>query len=273
MHFKPTTPQIDLDALRQHYDHDGFCVIPELFPAPLVARAAYAAEVVASGETATGLPPRLLEEKAVDGRQTLIKVAEPHNASYDLRRLITYPRPWRAIAAIINARMLQVWAVDLFIKRAEPTTRANIGWHQDGPFAPYWRGDIFTVWLALTDVTSDSSPLRYIRGSHRLGPLRKADLFRTDLDLARAGLDLPQGFDAGEVAVKLPPGGIVMHQRNTLHASGPNTSTRSRMSLAIRVRTDLCELIENVSQVAHLDDLELAPVVFNDQLPAGANRR
>lgn len=267
MQYSTAVSQIDVDMLRQRYADDGFCVIPELFPRPLVAEMADAAEAVARGETDTGLPPRLRERETGDERQTLVKIAEPHNASHALRRFISSPRPWCAIAAVVGARMLQVWAVDLFIKRTEPTARANIGWHQDGIFAPYWRGDIFTVWVALSDVTEDTSPLRYVRGSHRLGPLAKADLFRTDLDPSWAGLGLPGGFTWTEFAAEVPMGGVAVHHRNTLHASGPNFSPRSRVSLAIRVRTDRCDLTNSVAQVAHLDDPELAPVVFDNRSP------
>jgi Phytanoyl-CoA dioxygenase (PhyH) len=263
-----TNHAVDADAHRRKYQDDGFCVIPGLFLGPVVTRAANAAEAVAQGKTDTGLSLRLSAGNADDERQTLIKIAERHNASHDLRGLITCPAPWGVIAAVVGARMLQVWAVDLFIKRTEHIARANIGWHQDGPFAPFWHGDIFTVWIALSDVTADSSPLRYVRGSHRLGPLGRADLFRTDLDLSLADFDLPPGFAAGRVAARVPAGGVALHQRDTLHASGPKTAGRSRMPLAIRVRTDRCQLTENVSQVAHLADPVLAPIVFDERSAA-----
>lgn len=253
----------DTAGLRQRYAADGFCVIPELFPPDAVERAIPAAEAVASGETDTGLMPRLREREKGDELQRLVKIAEPHNASRTLRDLLASPPAWEVIAAVMDARMLQVWAVDLFIKRPEVSARANIGWHQDGPFASYWRGDIFTVWLALTDVSAEMSPLRYVRGSHLLGPAARADLFRTDLDLALAGL--PEGFAAAEVAVEVPACGVAMHHRDTFHASGPNLSSRSRYSLAVRVRTDRCELVGNPAQVAHLGDRDLAPVVYGDQ--------
>ncbi|MFF4501654.1 phytanoyl-CoA dioxygenase family protein [Streptomyces sp. NPDC001401] len=258
-----TTPKFDVDELRRGYTDEGFCVIPELFPSELVAEAAAAAEAVAEGRTDTGMQPRIREREAGNGSQRLIKIAEPHNASRALRALITSPEPWRAIAAVTGARMLQVWAVDLFIKRPVSTGHANIGWHQDGPYATYWKGDIFTVWIALSEVSTDSSPLRYVPGSHRLGPVGKADLFHTDLDLAGAGLALPTGFTWTEVAAEVPAGGIAMHHRDTLHASGPNLSSQSRISLAVRIRTDRCELLSEARQVAHLTDGELAPVVYD----------
>jgi ectoine hydroxylase-related dioxygenase (phytanoyl-CoA dioxygenase family) len=256
------TPGPDTARLRERYAADGFCVIPALFPPDAVARAIPAAEAVAAGETDTGMMPKLREREAGDEPQRLVKIAEPHNASRALRDLLASPAAWEVIAAVMDARMLQIWAVDLFIKRPEASARANIGWHQDGPFAPYWTGDIFTVWLALSDVSADMSPLRYVRGSHRTGPAGRADLFRTDLDLAAAGL--PEGFDSAQVAAEVPACGVALHHRDTFHASGPNLSSRSRYSLAIRVRTDRCELTGNPVQAAHLGDPDLAPVVYGD---------
>lgn len=260
---QPMKPRLDLDALRRQYLDDGFCVLPSLLPGPVIAAAVAAAEAVAAGESDTGLMPRLREREKGDGPQRLVKVAEPHNASHALRRLVSRPEPWRVVAGVTGARMLQVWAVDLFIKRPTPAEQANIGWHQDGPFAPYWKGDIFTAWMALSPVSADASPLRYVPGSHRLGPVGRGDLFRTDLDLMSAPLALPHGFRWSEAVAEVPAGGIAVHHRDTLHASGPNRSARSRLSLAVRLRTDRCELVGGGVQVAHLHDPALAPVVYD----------
>jgi hypothetical protein len=222
-------------------------------------------EAVAAGKTDTGLMPRLRERERGDEPPHLVKIAEPHNASRALRRLIVSREPWRMIAAMTDARMLQVWAVDLFIKRPEPEPRANIGWHQDGPFAPYWSGDIFTVWLALSDVTAEASPLRYVPGSHRLGPAGRTDLFHTDLDPASVHVPLAAGFEWTEIIAEVPAGGVAIHHRDTFHASGPNLSSSSRYSLAIRVRTDRSFLDSSAVQVSHLHDPELAPVVYDQR--------
>jgi ectoine hydroxylase-related dioxygenase (phytanoyl-CoA dioxygenase family) len=263
----PTHDVLDAEALRDRYSEDGFCVTPTVIPKEILAEANVAAEAVAAGETDTGLMPRLRERERArgDGPQRLVKIAEPHNASQALRRLIAHPEIWRLAAGVTGACALQVWAVDLFIKRATGEAPVgNIGWHQDGPFAPFWRGDIFTVWLALSEVSADASPLRYVRGSHRLGPLGRSDLLQTDLDLSRAGLQVPDGFRWIEVAVEVPAGGLALHHRDTLHASGPNRSAEPRRSLAIRVRTDRCtvDTAAGGRRVAHLQDNALAPVVY-----------
>ncbi len=256
------------DRLRKQYADAGFCVAPPVISRGLLDEANSAAEAVAAGQTDTGLAPKLFErERGGNGPPLLVKIAEPHNASHVLRSLVTYPSVWSLAAKVTAARALQVWAVDLFIKRpsdAAPT--GNIGWHQDGPFAPYWHGEIFTVWIALTEATGDASPLRYVCGSHRLGPLPRSDLFRTDLELGRAELALSQAFEWREVRADVEAGGLAFHHRDTLHASGPNRSQESRRSLAIRVRTDRSYIDRGATtRVPHLDDAVLAPVVYGDE--------
>jgi hypothetical protein len=240
-------------------------VAPAVVPSGLLAEANIAAEAVAAGESDTGLAPRLRERERSAGPQRLVKIAEPHNASQVLRRLITLPDVWNIAAAVVGASALQIWAVDLFIKRPTSEPAGNIGWHQDGPYNPHWAGDIFTVWIALSSVSADASPLRYVCGSHVLGALDRSDLFCPDLDPARLGLALPGDFQWTEVAAEVPAGGFTMHHRDMLHASGPNTSTQSRRSLAIRVRTERCTFdggSAGGTAVAHLRDAVLAPVVY-----------
>ncbi len=263
----PSAGILGAESLRRQYSDDGFCVTPALIPQDLLDEANVAAEAVAAGESDTGLMPRLRERDRGDGPQRVVKVAEPHNASHALRRLLTHPRAWEVVAEIAEARWLQVWAVDLFIKRPTDTPEGNIGWHQDGPFNPFWKGDIFTVWVALSEVSADASPLRYVPGSHRLGPFGKSDLFRTDLDPSRTGLALPSGFEWTEVTTEVAAGGLALHHRDTLHASGPNLSSQSRRSLAIRVRTERCTLnTADDARVAHLHDRALAPVVYGPEM-------
>jgi ectoine hydroxylase-related dioxygenase (phytanoyl-CoA dioxygenase family) len=258
---------LDLEKLRRQYSDGGFCVTPPVVGVDLLKASNDAAEAVAAGHTDTGLEPKLRERERGNGPQRLIKIAEPHNSSHVLRRLIAHPGMWELAAAVTGARALQVWAVDLFIKRpTEAAPTGNIGWHQDGPFAPYWYGDIFTVWIALTAVTADASPLRYLPGSQRLGPLGRTDLFQTNLDAARNGLTLPDGFRWTEVSAQVEAGGLALHQRDTLHASGPNRSREPRRSLAIRVRTDRSVMGRDAAadRIRHLDDKILAPVVYGD---------
>jgi hypothetical protein len=185
----------------------GFCVTRPVIVRELLDEATVAAEAVAAGESDTGLAPQLRERELGDGPQRMVKIAEPHNSSWVLRRLVAHPPIWQLAAAVTGARALQVWAVDLFIKRpTDESPVGNIGWHQDGPFALYWHGDIFTIWVALSAVSAHASPLRYVPGSQRLRPLGRMDLFHNDLDSARTSLPLPGGFRWHEVTAEVAAG-------------------------------------------------------------------
>jgi len=75
-------------------------------------------------------------------------------------------------AAEIAARMLRSRKVNflydqLFVK--EPGTSVPTPWHQDGPYWPVKGEQILSIWLALDDVTVESSGVEYIKGSHRWG--------------------------------------------------------------------------------------------------------
>lgn len=75
-------------------------------------------------------------------------------------------------AAEIAARMLKSHKANflydqLFVK--EPGTAARTPWHQDGPYWPVQGRQILSIWLALDDVTVESSGVEYLKGSHRWG--------------------------------------------------------------------------------------------------------
>ncbi len=268
----PGTARRDLPALRRSFQADGFCVAPPVLPAALLDDAVAGVDAVVGGDYETGLPPRLRQWSPGDDPEGLIKVAEPHVANRAIYSLVTHPALGRLAADIVDAEMLQVWAVDLFVKLPSRADRANVGWHQDAAYAPYWEGDVFTVWVPLSGVSGDSAPLRYVPGSHRLPLLPGGDLFEVDLEGMRHRLDLPAGFVWDEVRAAVPRGGFALHHRRTLHASGPNLAREPRRALAVRLRTERCRLVHADARpavVEHLDDPTRAPVLYP---PPGGRR-
>ena len=57
------------------------------------------------------------------------------------------------------------WLVDSFIK--EPSTQAPTAWHHDLPFWPFDGNHIASVWIACTPVSTETSGLVYVAGSHK----------------------------------------------------------------------------------------------------------
>ena len=71
--------------------------------------------------------------------------------------LISHEKIGKAIAELLNARFVQVWATQLLVKPSGGKA-GHIGWHQDMQhWTTWWRGEVATFWVAITDVSEDSS--------------------------------------------------------------------------------------------------------------------
>jgi ectoine hydroxylase-related dioxygenase (phytanoyl-CoA dioxygenase family) len=101
--------------------------------------------------------------------------------------------------------------------------------------------EIFTAWVALSDVKASSGPMNLIRGSHTWanGMLQLPGWFH-DQQLVQQQETALATDGAGEswqaVPAILPAGGVSVHDWRTLHGSGPNHDSTMRCSLAIHMR-------------------------------------
>src|SRR5262249_10579160 len=149
---------------------DGFLVVPEaIFPSDLIARAVAGMDAIRRGEYDTGLPPRPSPWNPGDDPNRLCKIEQPQFASQAVRELFRYPALDDPAAAVTSATMVQAWWVQLLYK---PTTdsagnNTNVGWHQDRYYWEQWEegSELFTAWIALSDVREDCGPMRFLRGS------------------------------------------------------------------------------------------------------------
>ena len=92
---------------------------------------------------------------------------------------------------------------------------------------------MLTIWIAIEDVPAEAGALRFVPGSHRLGPLGRLDLVseeHTPRDLLR---DDDMGLVGEPVTVPLKAGEATVHDALTLHGAGPNTSTRPRRAWTV----------------------------------------
>jgi ectoine hydroxylase-related dioxygenase (phytanoyl-CoA dioxygenase family) len=109
-----------------------------------------------------------------------------------------------------------------------PLVGEPLSWHQDLPYYPYLHDNqLITCWTALDAVDRGNGPVRYVPGSHRRRYPHRQTGGQQALDIAPALVD-----EARAVTVRLAPGEAVMHHGLTVHASGPNTSSRPRQGLA-----------------------------------------
>lgn len=74
---------------------------------------------------------------------------------------------WQIAHILMGSSAVRLFSDQLFVK--EPGTTAPTPWHQDQTYWPVLGDQVCSVWVPMDPVTSESSGLEYIRGSHRWG--------------------------------------------------------------------------------------------------------
>lgn len=172
----------------------------------------------------------------------LVKIDNPHQTHQGVLELCRDP----AVVELALAtraeppRMLQLWCSQILVKLPNPGAAGAIGWHRDWDywglcFAP--GSELFTVWLALTDVGEKSGPVCYVRGSHLWEISGPGNFFSEDLVETRGLVDR-RDENWTEIRATLPRGGAVVHDWRTIHGGRANTSDSPRAGLAIHLRTE-----------------------------------
>lgn len=262
-------PIISPREVYARYLADGFTIhAAPVIPEEIVARAVAGMDAVRAGEYDTGVPPQPSPWTAGDDPRKLCKIEMPQVASRAIMELIRHPSLGELAAAVTGASWVQIWWVQLLIKPpADPGQPTNIGWHQDRHYWQVWDegSELFTAWVALSDVTPESGPMRFVRGSHRWGYLGNSDFYGQDHAAQRAAFPLPEGAAWEEVEAVLPPGGVSFHHNLTLHASGPNRSHAPRRSFALHMRTQRSRPVDDLRRglTAFVDDSAYCPVIYD----------
>jgi len=146
-----------------------------------------------------------------------------------------------------------------------------VGWHQDWQYWRYWEDDseLFTAWIAISDVQEDSGPVSFLVGSHRWGFLDTGDFLASDLAHQLQAIQVSGGKKWREVPTILSLGSISFHHRLTYHSSGPNVSSLPRRSVAIHLRTEKSSSLPGAVDyyVSNLEDPQICPIIYQRSAP------
>lgn len=261
------TTDTEMAVARDQYERDGYCLTPPLIEAELLARAIPRMEAVMREEYETGVPPRP-SWKPGDSDTKIRKIDQVHLSDRTLFELVTHPEVGRWAAQLTGARRIQVWAVQMLYKPPGGGEGGNIGWHQDRQYWRYWQegSEVFTAWIAVGEVGTDSGPMNFVPGSHRWGLVGEGDFFGTDRAAQRDKVRVPAGETWSEAPALLAAGAASFHHCLTYHGSGPNLSAQPRRSFALHLCTEKAQPIPGAQDyyISHLDDPVMCPVIYDE---------
>lgn len=253
---------------RQRYREDGFYIAPaSVIPSDVVEKATAGMDAIRRGEYDTGRSPCPSPWNPGDDAGRLCKIENPQFASRSVMDLIRHPALGELAAAITGAEMVQAWWVQLLYKPSTSgTATTNVGWHQDRQYWSIWEegSELFTAWVALSDVDEASGPMRFVRGSHKWGLSGQGDFFEQAIEDQRKAIYVPPNAQWEEAAAIMPAGGASFHHCLTFHGSGQNTSGRARRSFAIHLRTQNSRPVGNRREglTQYIDDPTLCPIIY-----------
>jgi ectoine hydroxylase-related dioxygenase (phytanoyl-CoA dioxygenase family) len=273
---EPSKPEAaSIAETAKKYERDGYCVLHSILPQDLIRRTVDRMDAVMRGEYETGQVPLDSWWSPSDPPTKLRKIDQAHLSDRTIFEAVTYPELGRLVAAITGARLVQIWAVQMLYKPAGGDAKGAVGWHQDLFYwKNWWKPDsnVFTAWLALSDVREECGPMHFAAGSQRWGLLNASDFFGVADDKQRAAIPLPPGETWRDESGAMPAGAFSLHNCLTFHGSQPNVSQIPRYSFAIHLRTEKSSAIpnsalnptdkHNYDYVGHLDDLAICPVIY-----------
>jgi len=131
--------------------------------------------------------------------------------------------------------------VDTLFWIKKPGDGRDVSFHQD---ATYWNFDskhkALTVWFAFTDVTEEHGSLEYVQGSHTIFQRRHHDV-KTDTNLLMRGQTVAEAIPKQRVRTSVPAGHVLIHSPYTVHGSGPNTASTTRIAMGMIFASTECK--------------------------------
>jgi phytanoyl-CoA hydroxylase len=168
-------------------------------------------------------------DEVEDRKATLVAIHELQHYSAVWNRAITKPELADAVATLLGADALELHHSTLHAK--PPGKGAPFPMHQDVPFYPHTDGRYMDALVHLDDADELSGCIKFLVGSHRLGPLEHIIGPDTAPHLP------PDKFRLEEaVAVPAKAGDVVVFHLWTIHGSSVNHSERWRRLVRLGFR-------------------------------------
>lgn len=133
----------------------------------------------------------------------------------------------RVASKLLRDRDVRWWSDAILCKMPASEGGSRTPWHQDFPYLSTDRIGLLNVWAALVDIPPQMGAMRFLSGSHGVGPMGRV-IHRTD---GKDLLDL-YPFIAEEYAISEPlslkAGDATVHDWMTVHAAPQNDTEQPR---------------------------------------------
>ncbi len=218
------TLNIDRDwtALKTAYDNDGVVLLPGLIQGQWLTSLQHAVADYRKRDPGQGQTENFSRSP---GRVVIRWMGREIEA---IQKFVTDSGAATSVARLCGARQLKFW-YDLTLVYTVGSPYGGSPWHHDIPAFPFRGTQMPSLWIALSPVDEDRSPLVFVKGSHKSGALYPPS---ADKNAALpAGYAQPPDWDAmvarGEVETvwwPMQPGDALLMHQQVVHSTTNNRS-------------------------------------------------
>ena len=258
-----------LKNVQYNLKKDGFCFFPPVFSKQETQSSVQGLWRVINGEYRSGRRPESRFWNPGDDPHAIIKIDKPHLSDSSVWELITNKKLGQLLARATKATYIQIWHSQVVWKPQSKDQKGNAGWHRDSQYWPFWsKKGLYTAWIALTDVSINSGPVRFLRGSNLWETVKGMDFF--DQDIASQEKILNElKKDQNIVCATLRAGEISIHSSQTYHSSLGNLENIPRIGMVVHFRTDKSKRVKvegsNKHYLDQIEDTEIAPIIYQEK--------
>jgi non-heme Fe2+,alpha-ketoglutarate-dependent halogenase len=144
--------------------------------------------------------------------------------------LVRHPAILDVVEGLLGPDLI-LYTSRFFIK--EPKSEGFAAWHQDSAYFGLQPHDHVTAWVALSDVSMESGPIEFAKGSHIRGQLsQKSKMVEGSVNTA--GQIIVDWFDQSQTEFGvLKPGQFSLHHTCVVHQPAPNRSDTPRIGVTL----------------------------------------
>ncbi|MBT8003883.1 MAG: phytanoyl-CoA dioxygenase family protein [Rhodospirillales bacterium] len=144
--------------------------------------------------------------------------------------LVRHPAILDTVESLLGPDLI-LYTSRFFIKG--PNSEGFAAWHQDSSYFGLRPFDHVTAWVALSDVTIESGPMEFAKGSHIRGQLNQKSKM-VEGSVNTAGQIIVEWFDQDQTELGvLKPGQFSLHHTCCVHQSAANRSDDLRIGVAL----------------------------------------
>ncbi len=226
----------NVSDLHGTYVKDGVVPVPGLLGGKLLSNLIEAVDTYRRTADLTESTDPRTSVKHLPGRSIVRGLAHTQGS---VRELVTNSLVAEFLSKVAGVNSVRYWN-DLTLAYAPAAPAGESAWHHDLPAFPMRATEMPTLWIALSDVDWDSSPLVYARGSHRSDHLYPPS--------TASDVDLPEGYaaipdwdslaDDGSVETQwwpMKPGDALVMHAKVVHCTPANRNEKNeRVSIITR---------------------------------------